>query len=110
LQHLRTDELARKPHPARFPGMSPLIAAVVGYVVGESYTTPGIDEIAVSEAENLVYIRQRGGVGFDGLESLEDVRNNRNRLLDAAGLTDVERAEAVRLFNARVEKVPGAQV
>lgn len=28
-------ELTRKLHPTRFPGMSPLMAAVVGYVVVE---------------------------------------------------------------------------
>ena len=61
----------------------------------------------MSESENLVYIRRAGAVGFDGIESLEDLRNNWNRLLDAAGLTADERREAVALFNARVEKVPG---
>lgn len=66
-------------------------------------------EITVSEAENLVYIRKVGGVGFDGLESLEDMRKNWNHLLDAAGLTPGERREAVRLFNSKVEKVPGTE-
>lgn len=61
----------------------------------------------VSESENLVYVRKVGAVGFDGIESLDDLRNNWNRLLDAAGLTTEERKEAVRLFNAKVGKVPG---
>ena len=87
--------------------MSPFMAAIVGYVLGESFTNPQIAEIAVSESENLVYIRRAGAVGFDGIESLEDLRNNWNRLLDAAGLTADERREAVGLFNSRVEKVTG---
>lgn len=101
--------LVKKLHPDRFSGMSPFMAAVVGYVLGESYTEPEIAEITVSEVENLVYIRKAGAVGFDGLQSLEDLRNNWNRLMDAAGLTPEERAEAVRLFRERVEKVPGTE-
>lgn len=69
-----------KLRPSRFPGMSPFMAAVVGYVLGESFTDPEIAEIKVSEAENLVYIRQAGAVGFDGIQSLDDLRNNWNRL------------------------------
>ncbi len=103
-------ELAQKLHPDRFTEMSPLMAAIVGYVLGQKLTTPQIEELAVSEAENLVYIRPEGSTGFDGVESLEDLRRNWNRLLDAAGLTDDERREAVRLFHERVERVPGTEV
>lgn len=105
-----TDALKEKLHPRRFPGMSPLMAAVVGYVTEESFTDPEIAEIAVSEQENLVYIRKTGAVGFDGMESLEDLRNNWNRLLDVAGLTADERGEAVRHFRRRVESLPGTEV
>ncbi len=91
-------ELTNKLNPARFPGMSPLMAAVVGYVLGESFTEPEIAEITVSEAEGIVYFRKAGAVGFDGLQSLEDLRNNWNRLLDVAGLTPEERRDAVHLF------------
>jgi len=38
------------------------------------------------------------------------LRHNWNRLLDAAGLTPEERREAVRLFNSKVEKVPGTEL
>ena len=101
------EPLRTKLRPSRFPGMSPFMAAVVGYVLGESFTEPQIAEIKVSEAENLVYIRQAGAVGFDGIQSLEDLRNNWNRLLDAAGLTPEERKQAVELFRARIDSVHG---
>lgn len=65
---------------------------------------------AVSESENLVYLRKEGAAGFDGIQSLEDLRNNWNRLIDAAGLTADERREAVGLFNSKVEKMPGTDV
>ena len=87
--------------------MSPLMAAIVGYILDEPFTDPTIAELAVSEQENIVYIRQEGAVGFEGVQSLEDLRNNWNRLLDAAGLTADERKEAVDLFNARVSKIRG---
>jgi len=110
LLSIAMEELVRKLNPSRFPGMSPFMSAVVGFVVDESFTHPEIAEMTVSESENLVYIRQVGAVGFDGMESLEDLRNNWNRLLDVAGLTSEERREAVKLFNSKVEKVPGTQM
>lgn len=107
---LRVSELSRKLHPSRFPGMSPFMAAIVGYVLGESFTDPEIAEIKVSETENLVYVRQAGSARFEGLQSLVDLRNNWNRLIDVAGLAPEERKEAVSLFVARVEKVAGTEV
>ena len=86
--------------------MSPFMAAIIGYVLGESFTNPEIAEIKISESENLVYIRQVGAVGFDGLQSLEDLRNNWNRLMDAAGLRPDERKRAVELFRQKIEAVP----
>ena len=85
------------------------MAAIVGYVLGESFTDPQIAEIKVSEAENLVYIRKAGAAGFDGIQSLEDLRNNWNQLMDAAGLTPGERRRAVELFRTRIEAVPGTR-
>ena len=104
------DDLKKKLNPSSFPEMSPLMAAIVGFVLGENFTEPQIAEITVSEQENLVYVRKVGSVGFDGLQSLEDLRTNWNRLLDVAGLTPEERKEAVRLFREKVEVVPGTQV
>lgn len=102
--------LAQKLHPKRFTEMSPFMSAVVAYVLGESWTEPYIAEITVSETEDLVYIRKADAVGFDGVQSLTDLRTNWNRLLDAAGLTPDERREAVRLFSERVCVVPGTSV
>ncbi len=84
--------LVEKLHPNRFTEMSPFMAAIVGFVLGEPWTKPEIFEVTVSETENLLYIRKEGAIGFDGVQSLEDMRNNWNRLLDAAGLTPEERS------------------
>ena len=103
-------DLRSKLRPSRFPGMSPLMAAIVGFVLGESFTNPEIAEIAVSETEGIVYFRKAGAVGFDGLQSLDDLRENWNRLLDVAGLDTEERHEAVQMFRTKVEKIRGTQV
>ncbi len=99
--------LKQKLHPDRFSDMSPFMAAITAYVLDESWTDPQIAEITVSEQEDLVYIRKVGGVGFDGVHSLTDLRNYWNRLIDAAGLTADERREAVRMFRVKVETIPG---
>lgn len=83
------------------------MAAIVAYVLNESWTDPSIAEITVSEAEDLVYVRKVGAVGFDGVHSLTDLRNNFNRLLDAADLTADERHEAVLAFCSKVAPIPG---
>lgn len=57
-----------------------------------------------------MYIRQEGAAGFEGIQSLDDLRNNWNRLMDATELTAAERAEAVRLFNAKVTKIPETEM
>jgi len=102
--------LAEKLHPRRFTEMSPFMAAIVAFVLSESWTNPAIAEVTVSEAEDLVYVRKVGAVGFDGLQSLTDLRNNWNRLIDAAGLTQEERKEAVILFRLRIETLPGTEL
>jgi hypothetical protein len=48
------ETLLAKLNPSRFPGMSPFMAAIVGFVLGKSFTNPEIAEINVSENENLV--------------------------------------------------------
>ena len=103
-------ELSQKLRPSRFPGDVAVQAAVVGYFLGENFSDPEIAEIKVSETENIVYVRQFGSAHFVGLQSLVDLRNNWNRLIEVAGLTPEERTEAVRLFLARVEKVAGTEV
>lgn len=86
------------------------MAAIAEYVLGKSFTDPTIAELAVSEQENLVDIRQEGAAGFEGFQSLDDFRNHWNRFLEAAELTDEERTEAVQLFQERVSTIPGTEL
>ncbi len=67
------------------------MAAIVGFVLGESFTNPAIAEIAVSETEGIVYFRKAGAVGFDGLQGLEDLRQNCWMLPAWTPMSDVRR-------------------
>ncbi len=96
-----SEALRIKLKPSRFPNMSPFMAAIVGYVLETSFTTPEIAEITFGENDNLVYIRKAGAVGFEGIQSLVDLRNNWNRLLDAARLTPDERKGAGNILPRR---------
>lgn len=95
--------LTQKLYPGRFPGMSGKMAAIVAYVLGEDWTSPRITEMAVT-SDGGVLAAEDGEVGLnhfigDGGDLDRNVRN----LLDVAGLTDEERAEWGRLYQARVE-------
>ncbi len=56
--------------------MSPLMAAIVRYVLDEPVTELAIAELTVSERENLVSIQPRGDAGFEEVQSLEDFRRD----------------------------------
>lgn len=69
--------LAEKLRPDRITGMSPFMAAIVGYVLGEPWAASAIAETTVSGAEDPVSGCKAGGTGFEG-----DQRNTWNRRLD----------------------------
>jgi len=64
----------------------------------------------VNETEGVVYIRHEDEAGYDTIEPLEAMRDNWNKLMDAAELTPEERREAVELFQISVGIFPGTQI
>jgi hypothetical protein len=102
--------LSEKLNPNRFTAMSGFFAAVVGYVLSEAFTSPKIADMKVNEEEGVVYIQHEGDAGYDTIESLEVLRENWNKLMDAADLTPEERREAVELFRTSVGIFPGTQI
>lgn len=50
---------ASKLNPARFPNMSPHMAAITGYVLEQTYTKLEIAEIAINEQGGPAYNRLR---------------------------------------------------
>ncbi len=94
--------LARKLNPARFPGMSPRMAAIVGCILDREFTEPTIAELAVT-SDGCVLARHAGDIGFnDFLGARSDLECNWRRLLDVAGLNDEERRLAERKYGNHV--------
>lgn len=93
--------LRRKLHPARFPELSGRMAAIVGYVLGESWAEPAITDLAVS-VDGVVFAATTEDPCMNSLiGSARDVRRNWAALLNQAGLETAEREAADRLFATR---------
>lgn len=88
----RPEGLLAKVHPARFANMSPRMAALVGYLIGEEFTNPVIVSLTVTSDKFLLAMR-KGDIGFnDFIESEEDFKNNLEYLINAVpDLTDEEK-------------------
>lgn len=99
---MSTENLAQKLHPHRFTEMSGKMAAIVGYVLDQEWTQPEIAEMVVT-SDGFVLARRSGDIGCnDWIGSAEDLERNASNLLEAADLTENERAEWQSLFRARV--------
>ena len=95
-------DLIAKLNPNRFPGMSPKMAAIVGYILGQEWTNPYITELQVT-SDNFVL----SGINTDPLLNriegrLDELQDNWNRLLAVAGLTNAEMQTANGLFAAKI--------
>ena len=86
--------LAQKLHPNRFPGMSGLMAAIVGFVLDRRFSKTAITEIIVT-SDGFLLARAEGEVGAHHfIGSHADLTRNWLALLAAAGLTTHEWIEA----------------
>jgi hypothetical protein len=94
--------LVEKLHPRRFPGMSPKMTAIVGYILRKRWTRPSIAELVIT-SDGWLLARDEGQVTFDAIVgTAEDLERNWGNLLRAAGLTDDEQAEAGRRYGQAV--------
>ena len=91
-----------KLHPERFQGMSPKMAAIVGYVCDEKFTNPAITELVIT-SDGFLLATHEGDIGCnDMLGGESDLKRNWHNLLDAAGLTPEERQEAESAYQDRI--------
>jgi hypothetical protein len=88
--------LAEKLHPSRFSEMSGKMAAIIGYVLGESWTEPAISGLSVT-SDGFVTTES------DFLGEAADLDRNILNLLAAAELSDDERSEFEFLYRERVD-------
>ncbi len=94
--------LSQKLNPTRFTAMSGVMAAMVGYLLGETFTAPAIAAIVVT-TDRFILASHEGDIGYDNFIGSEaNLRRNWENLIEAAGLTDEERSEATSLYNLRV--------
>jgi len=94
--------LAEKLHPSRFTEISPKMAAIVGYVLGEKWTNPSIVSMTTTSDE-FVMAMIEGDIGYNEfIGSLRETGDNFDCLIEAAGLTREEQDEAVLLFNEKI--------
>jgi hypothetical protein len=93
-----SEGLKKKLFPGRFSDMSGKMAAIVGYILGETYTNPSITDMAIT-SDGFVMAQQSGDIGMnDMIGDVSDLRRNWDNLLSAAGLEPQEKQEAAALF------------
>lgn len=93
--------LTRKLHPSRYPGMSPKMAALVGFLVEDQFTQPDIAEVQVT-SDGYAMGRASDDCGCNQfLGNFGEVRDNFARLRDVAGLTPDESQEFNSQFARR---------
>jgi hypothetical protein len=86
--------LASKLHPDRFSAMSGRMAAIVAYILGESWTEPEIAALSVTSDGFVLTDAEFFGEAAD---------LDRNLLNLASETTPEERAEFERLYRERVD-------
>ena len=89
--------LAQKLHPSRFTAMSPKMAAIVAFILGEQWTVPTINSLTITSDGILLT-----ALGNEVIGSAADLENNLARLMVAADLAPSEVAEVNRLYASRV--------
>jgi hypothetical protein len=95
-------ELQLKLSPARFPNMSPQMAAMLGFLFGRAYTTPALADVVVTP-DGHVLGRPEGDTGpLAYLAAAADLRANLRRLGMAAGLSADEWAELDTLVRSQL--------
>ena len=91
-----TPNLLAKLNPERFPNISLHMAAVMGYLLDQTYTEPAIVELQMT-ADDAVIGRTSDQIKSFYLGEGADLRANLRRLGMAAGLDDAEWAAFLAL-------------
>jgi len=94
--------LVKKLHPSRFTAMSGKMSAIVAYILGEKWTDPALQEMAIT-SDGFVIVGVEGDCGMnDFMGAVSDLDRNVANLIVAAELTPDEQAEWQRLYKARI--------
>lgn len=97
------DALKVKLNPRRFSAMSPKMAAIVGYIIGESWVSPAITGLMVT-SDGFLLASRTGDIGYNAFIGAEsDLKRNWQDLLTVAGLNNQEGNAAEALYAAKVK-------
>jgi len=95
--------LTEKLHPSRFTAMSGKMSAILSFVLNQSWTDPGIQELHVT-SDGCLMARVDGDIGCnDFIGAVSDWDSNLQRLFEVAELTPEERQEFAGLWQTRVK-------
>ena len=95
--------LTEKLHPSGFTEMGGRMAAILGFVLGEAWTSPEIAELDIS-ADGFLLARQSGDIGHNSfIGALGDWKDNLRRLFEVAEVTASEQQEFNGLWAERVK-------
>jgi hypothetical protein len=96
------EDLAQKLHPRNFTAMSGKMAAIVGYVLDQQWSSPELAELAIT-GDGFVLARRSDDIGCnEWIGGADDLERNVRNLLDTAELDAAERVEWRRLYLAKV--------
>ena len=96
------DRLLHKLHPSRFPMMSGVMAAIVGFLLDEPFVNPPISDIVVTSDGFLLARTEGESCANVFIGSYLDLVRNWLSLLAVACLSADETVEAQVLFAAKI--------
>ena len=106
---IQLDTTVQKLHPGRFPNMSPKMAAIVGYLLGEQFTVPELEGLCVT-SDGYCVGHTKGNVDESYfLGTFEDLERNWRELvgLKEVGLSEEEEIHCLKLLQTRITRFDG---
>jgi len=98
--------LTVKLHPARFTAMSPRMASIVAYIIGEEWVNPQINGLTIT-SDGFVLASMKGDCGYNHfIGAKSDLQDNWKHLLHAVtDLAPDERQLAEKLFADKIKTI-----
>ena len=90
-------------NPARFPGMSPGMAAITGFILETKYTDPEITGLHITSDGFVFCSTTNDPFANDMIGSVKDLEANLFNLLDAASLSFIEKEAVKAVFKEKVQ-------
>ena len=95
--------LTEKLHPTRFTAMSGRMAAILGFVLSQTWTMPRMQELHIT-SDGFLMARSSEDIGCnDFIGAVADWDSNLQRLFGVAEVTPDERQEFAGLWQLRVK-------